>query len=169
MHVVTLTSTELLHGAIAGVFRHVQNLRAGRRDRYGCSPDEGWQKNIEGAIAELAAAKASGRYWVGLGALGDFTAADVRGLQVRHSPGDDHRLVLHKTDNPADPFVLVTGRPPRFTLRGWIYAGDGQRAEYWLDPTGANRWAYFVPQTALRPMGELPSTPITDRELRWQI
>jgi hypothetical protein len=165
---VTLTNAEIFQAAIAGVCRQVQNLRRGRVDRHGCT-DDGWYTHCNGAIAEMVVAKASGRYWVGAGALGDLHARDVLGVQVRWGLGDAYRLVLRKSDDPADVFVLVTGRAPLLTIRGWIYGRDGQRPEYWEDPTDTGREpAYFVPQSVLSSFEDLPALVLTARDIPWR-
>jgi hypothetical protein len=152
---VTLTPAELFQGALTGVLRRVQGLQKARRDRNGMdSAGMGWQVDVEGALGELAVAKALGHYWSGN--YGDTTAADVRDYQVRYASKAHYRLVLHPDDDPDDIFILVTGAAPDYELRGWLPALLGQLEEYWEDPTGDNRPAYFVPQGLLRDMGDLP-------------
>ena len=146
---VILTPGEMHVAATIGCLRQIENLGKRRSDAHGAPRDGGWQIHIEGAAGEAAVAKWLGRYWNG--ALGDLDADDVGTVQVRTTSRTDGCLILHDSDPDSRPFVLVTGVAPSFVLRGWIWARDGKRKEHWRDPVGG-RGAYFVPQSALRPM-----------------
>ncbi len=150
---ITLTWPELAIAALIGTSRQIQNLTEGRKDRYGIGLDNAWSVHIEGAAGEMAVAKYIKGYWSG--ALGDLQAGDVGNVQVRTSPANNARLILHKADKDDQVFVLVKGRAPTYELCGYIKAADGKRDEYWVDPTGNNRFAYFVPDISLRPMSDL--------------
>ncbi len=100
----------------------------------------------------MAVAKATGRYWSG--SLGNLRADDVGEIQVRTTSRPENRLIIHEADQDEKYFVLVTGRAPQFRIVGWIMARDAKREEWWQDPAGG-RAAYFVPQSALRPISEL--------------
>ncbi len=135
--------------------RVVQNIKKGRRDKYGAETQSVWHTHINGALGEVAVAKYLGRYWDGMGALGDLHAADVGGgVQVRWTGKPNGDLILHPSDADDKPFVLVTGDAPRFTLHGWILGRDGKLETYWRDPAGG-RAAFFVPQNKLVPIAEL--------------
>jgi len=149
---ITLTWPEMYHGGMCGVLRRQSSLRAGLRDRWGLD-DDGYSRDVGGALAELAVAKYLGRYWTGLN--GRIKDDDVLGLQVRWTAPHCNRLVLHPDDADAAPFVLVTGVAPELTLRGWILGREGKQPEYWADPTGTDRPAFFVPQAALRDLSDL--------------
>jgi hypothetical protein len=146
---VRLTQDELEIAAIIAIKRSCQDIFLNRKDAYGAKREEGWQLSIEGTAGEMAVAKWCNRYWNGN--LGDLKADDVGRLQVRTGWRDDSRLILHPSDRDDRAFILVTGLAPIFVLRGWIWARDGKKAEYWRDPAGG-RPAFFVPQRALRPM-----------------
>jgi hypothetical protein len=150
MKTVALTTDELLVAATVGVHRHLACLRAGSITQFDTGAD--WNHTIEGAAAELALAKHLARYWTGLTpkAKGDVGAVQVR--QTAHANG---HLVLRARDFPGNPFfVLITGANGRYQLIGWIRAHDGRRDEWRRNPNGYGE-AFFVPQTALKPMGEV--------------
>ena len=147
--VVTLSPSELLHGAMCGVYRQVQNIRRRRRDRFGAEVEAGWQLHICGALGELAVAKHLGRYWIGMGVLGDLEADDFAGGQVRWATRPTDRLILHESDPDNARFVLVTGVTDEFLLHGWILGSDGKQKRFWNDPVGG-RPAFFVPRSELR-------------------
>lgn len=151
MTVVVLTWLEQLQAVEVGGIRKITALRDGRHVRRGQEPNN-WTDEIEGAAAELAVAKTTGRYWHALG-KGHTDPADVGRLEVR-STGHAHGcLILHPDDPDEARFVLVTGRIPEFTIRGTIVARDGKIDRYWR--TDLRYPAYFVPQAALEPFGLL--------------
>lgn len=149
---VELTRGELFEAALVGVMRHCCALRDRRANRRGADKWDGWGLHIEGACGERAVAKALNRYWAGAGV---FRGGDVGALQVRTRASHDYDLPIGAGDDDAAIFVLVTGRAPRFRVRGWIRGSDGKRDAWWMDPTGDGS-AYFVPAAALHALATLP-------------
>jgi hypothetical protein len=146
---VTLSWGEIWHGADVGARRRLFALRDGRRQRYGNNDGlAGWDMHIAGAIAELAACKYAGLYWPG-STSPDYEGDIGPGLQVRSTWRPDGCLILHDGDNAGHTFVLVTGAPPTYRIRGAILAEEGQREKYWR--SDVPNAAYFVPQVALGP------------------
>ena len=145
---ITLTWPEVQQAAIVGVLRQSSNLEGKLEHKYNADPDRGWDYHITGALGELAVAKSFGIFWSG--SIDNFLAADVGHLQVRATPGDRNRLTLHPKDGDGQRWILVTGRPPQYTIHGWVFGHEGKRQEYWEDPTRKNRPCYFVPQHVLR-------------------
>lgn len=152
---ITLTRHELAIAALLGIQRQIENLFKGRPDAHGASPEAGWEIHIQGAAGEMAVAKWANKYWSGN--LGDLDADDVGRAQVRTRSRHSYELPIHMTDRDDRAFILVTGLAPNFVLRGWIWGGEAKRTEFWKDPAGG-RPAFFVPQSALRPM-RLPVVP----------
>lgn len=160
--IVTLTNAEALIAWHVAAMRHASNIARGTPPKYGAPRGAGGDgANVLGAKAEMAVAKALGLYWSG-GVLGDYTAPDVGPYEVRACEDPQRRLIIHPADaekKAGRPFISVlldreTGL--RAELRGWIYPTDAARPEWWQDPTGQGRHAYFVPIDALRPMADLP-------------
>lgn len=160
---VTLTKDEMLHAAMIGCTRQIDNLYRYLRQGYAAPESKGFDMNVLGALGEKAVAKHFGVYWSG--ALGDYRAKDVGGAQVRTTDHPDGCLIVHeppngsgKGDSPSDPFILVTVHqedgPPTFWLRGWCMGRDAQRIEYYRT-SGVRHPAYFVPPEDLRSMSEL--------------
>jgi hypothetical protein len=151
---VQLSAPELFQCALVGVMRQCLNIKHGRdrRPAYGAPTDQSWNLHVEGAAGECAVAKHLGLYWTGN--IGDLRADDVGTIQVRTRRRHDYDLLLHPEDPDDRVFILVTGRAPSFQIHGWIRAVDGKQKGWWKDPAG-DRPAYFVPQSALRPMNEL--------------
>lgn len=144
---VTLTDQELAHAARAGVDRQLRAIADGRKDAYGFKGDP-WKIHIEGAMGEMALAKALGRYWSGAGeGFGEDT--DVGGVQVRTRSKHSYELYVWPKDEDDAVYVLVTGAAPTFRVHGWIRGREAKR-EDWFKSLGRAP-AYFVPQSALKP------------------
>ena len=145
---VELTPVEIWLGASVGVSRRVNAIKNNRTPVNGQPEDQFWNDHVEGALGEMALAKAFGLYWSG----GVFRGDDVGPYQVRTRTKHHYDLILHKTDNDEKVFYLVTGQHGRYVIRGWIKAADGKREEYWNDKADNGRAAYFVPQAKLNPV-----------------
>lgn len=149
-----LTYAQISIASMVATMRHVNNRKHGRPQRYGMTKFV-WDAEIESCCAEMAVAALLNLYWDG-GTLNCYTERDVGGIvDVRWTDRANGRLILHKDDPDDVPFVLVTGTNGAYTIVGWLFARDGKRDEYWCDPTGEGRPAYFVPQKALRPVSEI--------------
>lgn len=146
MHDVTLSWSEAAMAIEVGCMRQVASLKAGRQDAHGMDK-EGWSEHIEGACGELALAKHLGVYWDG--AVDTFGREDLPGgIQVKTRSQHHYDLLVRLGDRDDHRFVLVTGRCPNYTVRGWILGRDAKRPEYLKDY--ANRApAYFVPKEKL--------------------
>jgi hypothetical protein len=112
-----------------------------------------WAINIYGTMGEACVAKWGGLWWSG--SLGDYQADDVQKLQVRTVDHSKKRLILHDDDKDDRPYVLVYADPPDFYIKGWIMGADGKDKQYWSDPQGTNRHAYFLPDDVLHNINEL--------------
>ena len=146
MPVVTLSPAEIYWAACAGCMRHAQNLKNAKQPRHGIdAATADWQAHIEGALGEMALAKHLRIYWPG---KGELTDPDVGPLEVRTTPYEHGKLILHPSDGDDSIFWLLTGFNGTYNVRGWISGRDGKRDIYWSDPVGG-RPAFFVPQDAL--------------------
>lgn len=154
---VTLTWAEVAIAARIGEARTIRNRAKGNAGTmHGKASGTDWSGDIEAACAELAAAKGIGVYMpIATSAAEDRTGDLGYGLHVRHSERADARLILHPDDPDEGLFILVIGASPSFELPGFVEAADGKREQWWSDPTGKDRPAFFVPQTALHPIGGL--------------
>lgn len=146
---VTLTTEELLMCGTIAAQRHVESIIAGRKDRHGAaSSDDRLGHHFEGACGELAYCKARNVHWTG--SVNSFKGADVgSNVQVRTRSNHDWELIVRSDDSDLDWFVLVTGKAPTFTVRGYIQGRAAKRPEF-LANHGGHGEAYFVPQSALK-------------------
>ena len=145
---VELTPTEVMVASWYGCQRRVNAIRQGRRNRFGDADHRvgrsAWGLDVEGAAAEMAAAKILQRYMPFT--IGDTKDDDLNGIHVRSTPYATGHLIVYD-DDPADaPFVLMVGVLPSFKAAGWILAGEAKQL-HWLDEQGGQYW---VPQDQLR-------------------
>jgi hypothetical protein len=148
---VSLTWEEVEVGAIVGVRRNVESRKRGLSHREPAKPGQVWANEILGACGEQAFAKAFGLYWDG--SFNRRGGGDVCGYQVRTT--ESEFLQVRESDSDLAIWVLVTGREPDFSIRGWIRGAEAKRPEYWRD-LYRNGFSFFVPASALNPLSELP-------------
>ncbi len=149
---VVLHWSEMYAASMVGVMRRVENIRVGRRDRYG-RVDSVWDADIEGACGEKAVAKFLGLYWSG--DIGVLKATDVGPIQVRTARDHNRRLILHPGDSDDQVWVLVTGLAPELKIQGWCYGFEGKLDRFWTHPFGAREPAFYVPSDELRDITQL--------------
>lgn len=154
---VALTSDELVLFGSAGLARCANALEMRRRGAHGFDRhDSRWQIDVEGVLAEAAAAKALNLPYAPVVGELDSLLGDIGpGLQVRGTKYPKGSLLIHDSDEDDHAFILVTGIYGVYDVRGWIYARDGKKKDLWKEYKG--RGAYWVPQELLLPMSELPS------------
>lgn len=143
---VRLAEHEIVMAAGVGVRRQAEALAKGLPDKHGFE-GEGFAVHIDGALGELAVAKATNRFWNG--SVSTFKAGgDVGRIQVRTRSKDWYDLIVRRDDRDDDAFVLVTGRCPVYKVWGWIRGADAKR-EAFLQTHGDREAAWFVPKDAL--------------------
>jgi len=148
---VSLTMSELRIAAEVGVQRHMNNLRDNRHNAHGLNrADDNWSKDIDGAGAEMAVAKHYGIYWCS-GRRGDD---DVGPLQVRNTVHRDGHLAMYEKDKPERAYILAIGLDGVFKLVGWLPGHEGKVETFWKK-TPRGTMAFWIPQSALRPIVEL--------------
>jgi hypothetical protein len=152
---VLLSRAECRAAALVGVERRLWALGAKAREVYGAAAGgDYWTIDVEAAAGELAVAKLLGVYWSAKdSAAEDREDGDVAGHQVRHSRRLDASLICHVRDSDDQVFVLVVGAMPSFRVAGWLPGVEAKSPAFWREDVP--RAAFFVPQSALRPMGEL--------------
>lgn len=150
---VTLEWFEVSRAALVGVSRNVEALRKGLQNARPTNESD-WHIHILGALGECAFAKATGRYWSG--SVNTFkVGGDVgENIQIRTRSKHSYDLIVREADKDSDVFVLVTGGPHDFTIRGWMPAAEAKQEKYRNDHGGYGS-AYFVPQAKLRPIDNL--------------
>lgn len=145
---VTLSWFEVNMAAQQGIIRHVQALKAGRQDAHGFNGD-GWGAHIDGALGELALAKALDAYWNPVLSYQARQVGDVGAHQVRMTARPDGSLIVHEDDRDDADYWLVVGTAPRYLVIGSRLGLRCKEPRFWREDTG--RPAYFVPQAELTP------------------
>ena len=152
---VKLSYSELLVGALVGSLRHAEALVRGREDQDGFEGD-GWGVHIEGALAEMAAARAINRYWdASVNRFKDPTRGDVGPYEVRRRSRQDYDVLIRPRDADAKVHIAVFGSAPNFRVAGWLFGHEAKRDE-WLKPHAGRKPAWFMPQSELRALETLP-------------
>lgn len=149
---VNLEWFEVSRAALVGVSRNVEALRKGCVNRMPVNDE--WSIHILGALGECAFAKATNRYWNG--SVNTFKAGGDVGdnIQIRTRSRHSYDLIVRDGDKDGDVFVLVTGGPHEFTIHGWMPAAEAKQQKFRANYGGYGD-AYFVPQSALRPIDPL--------------
>ena len=151
---ITLTPVEIASAAQVGLLRRVSSIQNKLTDRRMNPNQMNWEIDIEGACAELAAAKGLNIFWCC--GINTFKAADLgSNIQVRHTAKRSNRLIIRDGDKAEDVFVLVTGSAPEYEIVGWVLGKDGKNPSYLNDANDIGKPAYFVPQSALSPIATL--------------
>ena len=152
----TLTFAQCVQAALGGAMRRIFALQAGRPDRYGYKERDPWGTDIESAGAELATALELGLYWTPWAKQPQDVPADVgRNVGVRWRSLDHGCLITHHTDEDDHYYVLVTGRMPNYTPRGFMRGAETKTPERWGDPFHTGRPAFWTEQSDLLPFDEL--------------
>lgn len=151
--IVKLNWFEVLAGAFTGVTRRVESIRKGYKNSKGFDRDDVWDIDINGACAELAAAKCMNRYWNA--SVNGFKKGDIGNYQVRLARGTTPYLLFRKNDNPNAIFILVNGVAPTFKVMGWMKGSEGMKSKY-LRSFGGRPDVYAVPPDELHKMTALP-------------
>ena len=159
---VELTPAEVAFATDTGILRNIANREAGHMSAiigmYSCL-----QADIQGARAELAAAKYFNLPWTGRvldvekwkkwKARGGH---DVGPLEIRSTHYKKGHMPMFKGDDPDVPYVLsIAHSEHRFEFVGWCYGYVGKKPEFWDDPGNHGRPYYCVPRSVLRPVYEL--------------
>lgn len=138
-----LTSEEMLSGVLIGSRRRIvsmqKNLNTGTSER-------SWDKEIEGALAEVALAKHLGVYMDP--SLGKYKAQDVGAFHVRHTELDNGFLIIRDQD-PEGTYVLLTGKAGRYSIKGCIDSKDARQMNDCRKAPNNREESWFIPQDRL--------------------
>lgn len=153
---VSLTPEEYRWAAACGAMRRIRALEVGRNHKHGCKLNgiAAVTMDIEGCMAELAAAKSIGVEWPGEHDVPDYPGDLIEGIHVRATKHKTGRLILHESDPDREIFILVCGEYGTYNVAGYTFSDEGKKQQFWDDPV-KGRPAYFVPQNKLWPIEEL--------------
>jgi hypothetical protein len=149
---VELTFGEQAAAAMVGVYRQLESVRKGRKDKI-VSKESGYTIHINGAMAEQAVAKYLGVHWCN--GVNTYSDPDILpNLQTKWRSQDDGDMYVPQNCNEEDIYVLVIGQAPAMRIVGWIGASDAKK--FPLEAPGGWKPAFRVPQSELHPISTLP-------------
>jgi len=142
---IELTQAECALAAQIGCRRHISAKFNNRGDVIGLS--NGWEDNIEGALAEVAFAKHM-NLWFDPN-LGKFGEPDVGDWHVRSTKYERGKLCIHPNELTGK-YVLLTGKFNRWTVAGWINAEEGRQEQFYTTVRDDRPVkCYWIPQEEL--------------------
>jgi hypothetical protein len=143
---IELTASEMMVAAQIGCRRNIESVLSKRSDIIGLS--NGWENDIEGALAETAFAKHF-NMWLDPN-LSKFGTKDVGEWHIRSTKHENGHLCIHPNEYEGK-YVLMVGRLNHWRIAGWIDASEG-RQEQFLRTMRNDRPVpcYWVPQSNLR-------------------
>lgn len=152
---VTLPDFYLQRGIATGKKRQAEAVAAGRKEYPEIPHRDPEKSHIDGAIGEEVAA-----FWLGMAefvpTINTFRkGGDVGSYQIRTRSGRYDELYVRADSRDDDIYILVRGTAPHFMIVGWLLAWDAKRPE-WLKDHGGHGPAYFVPDTFLHNLVDLP-------------
>lgn len=143
---ITLSPTEMDVARLVGERRHRNAAAHGWKDVV-ADIGESLDRHVNGAAAEIAVAKALGKYWDA--DITRFKGADILpDIQVRWRSQHDWDLIVRDGDNPEHLYYHVTGAPPRLCIHGFI-AGRAAKRECFRKNPGGYKPSFFVPDANL--------------------
>ncbi len=168
------THDEMSAAAAVGCLRQKEARLAGKRESHGRRDGAGdrgglsaaWMNHIEGAMGEMAFAKFAGLHWDA--PVNTYkSGGDVGLIQVRTRVGEGPNrycrdLIIRNADATESVYVqVVWWDHEAFDVVGWCVVGDVRRecfrsAWYKSYTPGRTDLAWFIPDSALRPMSEFP-------------
>lgn len=144
---VTLQWYEMLQGAHVGMMRKIECIKQGKKDAHGAHYERDWSIDIEGAIAEVAAAKALGMFWPG--GINTWKKPDLgSNIQVRYSQSeDDPHMVIRPDDNDDEIYVLVSPGDAQneYIVHGWMRGYEAKAHEEWVSHAYGRPKCWRVP------------------------
>lgn len=153
LHIRELTSLnkpELELGLYAAIRRKGESIKANLKDKERCVATSllNMDADLLGAFGEIAVAKRTGRYWMGLWNTFGKGADVWPNIQVRTIDNYHKNLIVRPEDSDLDIFVSVVAvEPTVFDVVGWIQGKHAKRDEYWA-PKGGD-WAWWFPLDSL--------------------
>lgn len=159
---IELAPAEILSAGLVGIMRTANAIASGRRLEIGRT-DLAFDRSVEGALGEYALAA-----WLDVAYRPevrepDTDRGDVARHQVRTTTLATGSLIVRENDPETFAYVLVILSVRRnaliASLPGWIDGREAKDKRYWRDrgsAPGIHRSAFFVPQSALRPLDTLP-------------
>lgn len=154
---IVLSESEKAEAMAEGMRRQAVNEAKGLRGR-NRGPRFGTKAlevHVLGAVGEMAAASfLKMKHFLYQETEARRGSDDLPGIDVKTRSKHQYDLIVQKHEDPEKKFVLVTIADETILLHGWCYGKEAMQEQFWADPA-RGRPAYFVSQSALRPMTSL--------------
>lgn len=149
--VIELSLQEIFVASQVGILRQCEDIKAAKKSFIGEKQDTAWQRHIEGALSECAMAKYLNVYWN----KAAWFHPDVGDVEVRATQHENGSLIIRDRDKDDTKYYLLTGINGKYTVRGYMYARDAKKPQYFMSKVAGRPPSYFVPQSDLRFSDEL--------------
>jgi hypothetical protein len=151
---ITLSRQELAEACDLAEKRMNGVKDLGLHDKHGASNLKNLEYHLLGARGEIAFRKFLGSDEA-LTVNTFRSTPDVKNYEVRTRREDHFDLILRKDDPDHKIYVLVTGSGCKYKIVGWIRGSE--RYEHETKTYNDRPKAWFVPQSALHQMDDLPA------------
>ncbi len=153
---IELTNSQFTHACKIGELRQSEALEKNLPDKHGFDGVSGLSIHIEGACGELAAALALNIPWDATVNTFKNIADLSSNIEIRTRSKATYDLIVRADDKDTSLFILVLRLgPKKFDVVGWI-SGKDAKDKQWSKDYGNRPKAYFVPQSVLKNIQELP-------------
>tara|TARA_Y100001963_G_scaffold96767_1_gene133215 strand:- start:107 stop:592 length:486 start_codon:yes stop_codon:yes gene_type:complete len=156
--IISLSESEMQAAGSIGVSRYIKMIVNGLGESRGSSPVDGWQRQVEGAMGEMAAAKGLKMYPTAFS--NRMNEGDLGSLEVRTTFHKQGRLRLNQVDDPSKRYVHVVGSVGQYQLKGWAWGHEVLSME--PEEMQPGRPAYYLPNERLSDLVDLLAS------LRWE-
>jgi hypothetical protein len=152
--VLRANEAEMNYAGHVGVLRHIHALRSGYEDKNNGQRDDGWTRDIDGAIAEQQVCKWLGVYWHPT--IGDIRRIDIDDrFQCKCTGRRWTDGIIRKSDPEEYPYIFVISFCPVFKVTGWLWGYEARQPQWWREGI-PGRPAWFVPVGEHRSIETLP-------------
>lgn len=142
--IVKLSYEEILFAVIVGARRLIVSLRGGMTPAV--DMERSWSAEIEGALAEAAVARATGKFFDPR--VGKFKEKDVGDYHIRMTTKPHGCLIIRDTD-PDGIYVLVIGQFGTYRIAGFIEASHAKTLDECRSNPNNLKESWFIPQDRL--------------------
>lgn len=135
-NVIKFDNIDLAICSSLGLQRHMRKVQDGHNSGERMNINLSWQECVAEEAESIAAEWSVARYFnieFDTDTINDNykNKADVgNGLEVKWTKYTDGHMIIHEWDRPSDIAVLVVGRSPVFTIKGWIPVSVARKPRY---------------------------------------
>jgi hypothetical protein len=144
-------ATAVTQALMRNVYSKLHNMKD--KESYNATFIERFNFEVVGVMAEMVFVKAHDR-WFNASINSYHKEGDCFGYEIRGIQKPWHKLIIRERDDESRDYVLIYVDLPESIILGWINGKDAKNPLY-LDSPNDGETAWFVPQSALRPVTEI--------------